>query len=177
MIREYTLKPEPQNSKARYVFGAILGTAIIVVAVYLLVDKYRSALSVLIGLLIAAAVLIYTLYIASEYRYDITEDVDGVPVFVVRRRVGKNETVTCRVSLSSITDVRVLTAKERRAHKPDEGAAVYSYHPTLFPDRVHLVTVRSDYEKADIFIEATDEFVDLLLGYSRQQGKDDGFFA
>lgn len=168
MIREFYVHAKPANKKAVYAFFACLGSAIIVFAVYMLAEKYRGLISMGIMVFITAAVYIYNRYMGSEYFYDITFDHTGTPVFVVRQKIGKRESTLCRVDLGSIIRIDKMTAEERKGYKADAGVVRYTYCPTMMPEVVYRVAVRSHSEKADIFIEATDELAELLLGYSRE---------
>ena len=58
-----------------------------------------------------------------------------------------------------------MTGKEYRLHKCEKGVMKYPYFPTMFSDEVYLVSVRSEYEQADIFIEADDAFTSALKSY------------
>ena len=102
---------------------------------------------------------------ASKYYYDVMVDTAGTPLFVVRSVVGKRTTTLCRVELSSIIGITTLTAEERKAHKTPDGFVKYFYSPTMSPDRIALITVSSRYERAEIAIEASDEFTELLKNY------------
>ena len=168
MIKEFCIHAKPQNKKARYAFFASLGSAMIVCAVYLLVDKYKSLVGIGVMTFITAAIYIYNRYIGSEYYYEITADHIGTPVFVVRQKIGKRESTLCRIDLGSIVKIDKMTAAEKKKHMSDKDVMRYVYCPTMMPDTVYLLTVRSHNEKADIFIEATDEMAEVISSYAEQ---------
>lgn len=164
-MRELSYSPKPKNKNARYVCAAFLGSAILSVALYMLVYSYRTLISILIGAFIVAAVFVYSKHVAAIYYYDITCE-DGGRDLVIRQVIGKRQLTLCRVDVASIREVRFMNATERKAYKPEKNTAVYSYHPTLMPPSVYLVSVRSDAERADVFIEADEAFASALVRYA-----------
>lgn len=168
MISEFSAKAKSKNNNAKILFFALLGLAVATVAVYISLDKFKGVVGLFAVAFITAAVFIYTKYMSGEYYYDITFDYNGVPVFVVRQRVGKKNTTLCRMDLHAITEVVKQNKSERAEHKTKDGYLKYNYTPTLSPDETYLVTVNARYEKAEIRIEATDEFAGLLLSYAAE---------
>lgn len=168
MISEFSARAKSKNNNAKITFFTLLALCVGVVALYLFTDRYRGLVGLGALALITAAVFIYTRYISSEYFYDITFDYNNTPVFVVRQRTGKKDTTLCRMDLYAITDVVRQDKKERAEHKTKDGYLKYNYTPTLFPSETYLVTVFSRYEKAEIRIEATEEFANLLLTYAAE---------
>ena len=130
-------------------------------------DKYKGIIGFVAIVFLTAALYIFTRYMAIEYYYDITLS-GGEPLFVVRQATCKRSTTMTRISLSSITDVKVENAKERKGHKAPSGYARYCYVPTFMPDKTVRITVASRYEKAEIVIEGSAEFAELILAYSRE---------
>ncbi len=168
-MRDISYNPKPANNKARYVFAALLGSAMIAFAVCMLTPMYRGVVSMFMGAFLVAAILIYTRYIGSEYIYEIITSPGGYADFVVTHRIGKRRTVLCRVDVTSVVEVRLMNDKERRAYKSEPDTAVYSYHPTLMPESVYLLRLRSDTEKADLFIEAGAELAEILKESAREE--------
>ena len=150
------------NNKARRLFYIFLLVAAALTVFYLLIDRYKGVVGLFAVAAIVLATFLYTKYIGVEYFYDLTSDSEGVPVFVVRQVSGKRSSTLCRLDLWSIVKVERLTAKERSAHKTERGMKKYFYLPTLSPESVVLITARSSYENAEIFIEVSDEFADML---------------
>jgi hypothetical protein len=91
--------------------------------------------------------------------------VGGRPSFAVSMQMGKTVRTLARVDLSSIAEVKKMSRAEYRAHKCDKGVMKYPYFPTMFADEVYLVAIRSEYEQADIFIEADATFISALESY------------
>lgn len=167
MIPYVTIRPEPQNKKARYVFYACLGSAILLMAIYMLLPKYKGVVGIVALLFITAAIYVYNRYVCAVYYYDIIPGSDGDAVFLIRQLVGKRETTLCRVDLSSIISVKSLTREQRREYKPERDVSRYAYAPTLSPEVIYLLEVRSSYEKADVFIELTEEQAGMMSDYVR----------
>lgn len=167
MISEFTLRPKAQNKRAPYIIAALLFGAAAFFLLYLVMQVYRGVVGLVSLGFITAAVFIYTKYVAPEYYYDIMV-ANNTPLFVVRQLTGKRFVTLSRVELGSITAVCKLTSAERRAHKTPQGYMKYSYTPTIGPEVVYMITVVSRYERAEIVIEANDEFAALLLSYAKE---------
>lgn len=169
MIREFSVKPKPSNNKARALFIILMLLAFLLILISTLIDSYKGIVSLLGVISLSLALVIYTKYISPAYYYDITFDSGGLAVFVVRQLVGKRFTTLCRIALSDIVRVEKESAKERREHKTPMGVVKYSYLPTLDPAESHRITTSSKYEKAEILIEASDEFAGLIRSYSLEE--------
>ncbi len=167
MITELTLRPKPQNKRAKYLLIAFLLGAVAFAILYSVIPNYKGVVGLVSVIFIVGAVFMYTKYIAPEYYYDITI-ADGTPLFVVRQLTGKRFTTLCRVELRSIVSIICEEARDRRTHTTPSGYVKYSYCPTLGPDLTYLITVNSRLEKAEIRIEANDEFAALLRGYAEE---------
>ena len=168
MIVPISTRPKTQNNYAKGVFVALLASATALTVFYFTAQKYRGVIGFVALCLITAVVFIYTKYISQSYIYDITEDSDGSPIFVVRAVTGKRESTMCRIDLSSIISVEKETAEQKRAHKTEYGFRKYVYTPTMLPPIVYRITVKSRYERAEIIIECTDEFCEYLLSASQE---------
>ena len=166
MIREFSVKPKPSNNKARLVF--VFGTALAFVCVLLstFIPLYKGMVTLAGVILLSFALVVYTKYIAPVYYYDITFDNQGTPIFVVRQQTGKRQTTLCRISLHEIVGIEKQTADQIKAHKTPVGVMKYSYLPTLFPSVVYRITSFSRYEKAEILIEVSDDFAEIIRAYS-----------
>ena len=167
-ISELSVHAVPSNKKAQTICYTMFAAAAACITVCFFIDKYGGIISTLAVVFIAIAVMLYTRYMAASYIYDITYDNEGTAVFVVRSRTGKKETTLLRVDLYAIENVRRLDKASLKAYKLDTGVLKYNYCPTLLPDSLVLLRVRSHYEKADVFIEVTDEFIDYLGSISAQ---------
>lgn len=167
MISEFTLRPKAQNKRAPYLIAATLFGAAAFFILYLVMEHYRGIVGLVSLAFITAAVFIYTKYVAAEYCYDIMVAND-TPLFVVRQLTGKKSVTLSRIELRTITAVTKLTSRERREHKTPSGYMKYNYTPTIGAEVVYMLTVVSRYERAEIVIEASDEFAALLTSYATE---------
>jgi len=169
MINEFSSLVKPSNCKAKVTFWVLIALSAVNVVAYILMDVYNVQKHGLVGVLalgmITAAVFVYTKYISPKYYYDITFDYEGTAVFVVRQVNGKRASTLCRISLHDIASIKKETVAERRSHKTPFSTKKYNYVPTLFPADTYRVTTRSRYEAAEILLEISDEFAELLLTY------------
>ena len=162
MFNEFSISVKSQNKKAKYAFGGCLGSALIFVIAYMNIPKYQGIVGIGALAFITAAIYIYNRYVAAEYGYDVTVDSVGRPVFVVRQKVGKRNATVCRIDLYGISSIEKLDKETRRNHKTEKGVLKYVYGPTLMPDTIYLISSRTSREKADLYVEATDEFASAL---------------
>ena len=166
MIREHYSRTKASNSNAKNLFYGLLCATAVLFVFYCTTPLYKGIIGLFCVAAITAAVLIYTKYVGVEYFYDITFDSEGTSIFVVRQVTGKRSSTLCRIDLSSIVKIERLDASARKAHKAEAGYINYFYLPTLMPESVLLLKVSSRNERAEIFIEASDEFAELLSTYS-----------
>ncbi len=165
MIREFSAKPRQSNNKARVAFIACTSVGFALALLSTFISLYRGLVSLGSIILLASSVVLYTRYIAPIYYYDIMITDEGEPLFVVRQQTGKRQTTLCRIALYEIVKVEKESSDQRRKHKTIGGVKKYSYMPTLDPSESYRLTVNGSYEKAEILIEAGDEFASILSSY------------
>ena len=168
MIREFSTVAKPTNKKAHMAFAALASIAIALILTSMLIDVYRGIVSLLGVAAFAAALIIYSRYVSSLYYYDITFDSEGTALFVVRQLIGKRETTLCRIALYEIKKIESESPKQAREHRTPMGFKKYSYLPTLMPDLSYRITSVSRYEKSEIIIEASEEYINLLRAYAAE---------
>ena len=172
MISEFSTTPKPSNNKAKHLFFALLISAVLVSALYVTLPQYKGIVGMIALILIVAAIYVYNRYMALTYHYEVMIDSSGTPLLIIRHTIGKRESTLCRVELASIISVERQTAEERKRHTTPEGCVRYYYAPTLAPDITCLITLRSRYEYAEITVEGSDEFIDLIASYAKQARAD-----
>ena len=165
MINEFSVKVKSTNNKAKYIFFITLIAAAVIFAVSFTLEKYSGLVGNAALIILVVSILFYTKYVSPEYYYDIMIDSDGAPIFVVRMMSGKRQSTLCRIGLAEIIKMEREDPAARRANKVPTGVRVYSYCPTFMPEVTYRLHTRSRYERAQIIIEITDEFSDLLRQY------------
>lgn len=166
MIREFSVKPKPTNNKARMGFALSMALSFAFITISTLIPIYKGLISLVGVAALTLGMILYTKYISPVWFYDITFDSDNTPIMVVRQQIGKRQTTLCRIGLAEIVKVEKESAKERRSHKTPDGVIKYSYLPTLDPKESYRITTSSAYERAEILIESSDGFAELLVSYS-----------
>ena len=166
MIREFSASPKPSNKKAKILSFVFLAAALMIFAVSVVIQHYRGVVSMFSTVFLVIGILLYTRYVSPVYYYDIMLDSEGTPLFVVRALNGKRETTLCRIGLAEIMKVEREDRKRRHLHKTPKTHMKYVYMPTLDPDVSYRLTTASRYERAEIVIEASDEFASMLRAYS-----------
>lgn len=166
VINEFSVKPKPTNNKARDAFIICTVGAFALITLSTVVPLYKGLVSLVGVALLSVALMLYSKYILPIYYYDITFDSDGTPVFVVRQQTGKRYTTLCRIALHEIVKIEKESRAERREHKTPFDTKKYSYLPTLDPSEVYRITTSGRYERAEILIESSEGFAELLRSYA-----------
>ena len=167
MITNLSVRPTPTNNKAKYLAIALLVGALATGILYSVMENFRGVVGLICLAFITAAIFVYTKYIAPVYNYDVVAE-GNTYLFVVRQTTGKRTTTLCRIDLASIRRIDRETEADRKAHKTPTGFISYVYCPTLAPDVTYLITSQTRYERAEIRIEASDDFAALLTEYARE---------
>ncbi len=164
MFNEISMIAKPASKAAKYVFVGLVGTALILVLSIYFGAPFSGIIWTVALVFVTAALYVYNRHIASEYCYELNT-YGGKESFVINMRVGKTVRTLARLDLDAVTEVRRLDGKEYRAYKCEKGVFKYPYFPTMFPNSVYLVSIRSVNENADLFIEASEEFARELARY------------
>ena len=169
MINELQLRLKPTNSKAKVAFSVLGACAVISFIAYYMMRNSGVEKASLIGLLglafLTASLTFYTKYMSSVYYYEIMIDAAGTPLFLVKQAVGKRVSTLCRIALYEIRKIECTTAQDRKTHKTPTSLRRYNYVPTFMPSVTGGLTTASRYEKAEIYIEISDEFAKTLEAY------------
>lgn len=168
MIKEFSVHPKPQNNNAKIACMTFVLIAALGFVVYFQIEKYKGIIGIFALLALTTGILIYTKFISPEFYYDITFDASETPVFVVRQVIGRRQTTLCRIDLADIEKIEREEKAERRKHKTPSGTRKYIYAPTMFPKEIYRITAKSQYESAEIIIECSEEFSNLLKEYSKE---------
>ncbi len=168
MISEFSVRPVAKNNGARNLFFALLGAAAASVAVSYFSPLYKGIIQLLSLLLLVGAVMIYTRYVGAFYLYEVAFDSEETPIFIVIQVSGKRRSALCRVDLADIADIKRLSGEEYRAYKTELGMKRYNYTPTLRPEEVYLMQVRSRRERADVFLEISEEYCQTILAFAAE---------
>lgn len=162
MINEFSLHAVPSNKKANRVVNVCFVLSLVCLVITAFMDKYKGFVGIVLLGFITVALYFYTRYLAARYIYDITTDAEQRPIFVVRSKTGKRVTTMSRIDFYNIKKVERISADDLKNYKPDEGVVKYTYCPSYKPDTMIMLSVRGRFEKADVLIEAPDEFMEHL---------------
>lgn len=168
MIKDFSVTPKPKNKNSVILMCSFFLIAFISLAVTLFLDRYKGLVGMITLAALTTAILVYTKYVAVVFHYDIIGEGVDEPLFVVRQTVGKKNVTLCRIALADVTSVKRESRAERRAHKATAGVLRYVYTPTLMPLESVRLSVSSRYEKAEIIVELTEEFCEMLLSLSAE---------
>ena len=172
MANELFLGVRSKNNIAKYVMLGLLGSSIIFSVAAIIATSYTGLIWMVAFAFVTATIYVYNRYVGTEYCYSIN-DYGSSTTFEVCMRNGKTSRTMARLDLYAIRDVKKLSGKEYRAYKREKGVFKYAYFPTMFPNEVYLVSVRSEHESADVFVEINDELAKALLGWEeRVEGMD-----
>lgn len=164
MIKNFSVTAKPQNNNAKILMWVFFALALICLAVAIFIKQYKGVVGLGTLGFITLAVLVYTKYISVVFHYDIIAEGEDEPLFVVRQTIGKRHSTLCRIALADVQRIERETLKQRREHKSEPGVVKYVYTPTLAPETSIRMSVSSRFERAEIIIEGSDEFIELLKG-------------
>ena len=151
-----------KNGTARAVFLGLLGTSMLLALAAIVTPVFSGIVWLFALISITATIYVYNRYVGAEYGYTVSDDY-GSRLLIIDMRIGKTVRTMARLELNSLTEVRRMTANEYRAYKCEKGVMKYPYFPTMRPDEVYLVSIRSEHENVDIFIEVDEDFAATLL--------------
>ena len=183
-MNEIIVKPKPQNEKGKRVFLIALIACALTFILSLILPKYAGIVQLVSLILLCISLYFYNRYVGTVYTYELMRDESGDAHFIVRQEVGKRSTTHCRMSLANLRAARRMTKEEIREYKrrrtsrtpsadassnvptPEPNVGVYYYGPTFQPESLCLLSFRGRVERADIFIECSDELLAHLLSLS-----------
>lgn len=147
---------KPQNRRAVVAVGVLSFLSLIGVFASTLAPHYRGLIALATVVLFTATLILFTRYILAEYTYTAELDSEGEPTFVVTSRTGRRVTTLFSAHFSAMTSLRTQTRQQARAHRTPMGVRRYRYTPTLMPDTVYRMAVRTPYEQAEVLLELTE---------------------
>ena len=168
MIKEISVRPKPQNSNSKILMSVFFALAAVALIISMIIDTYRGVVGMVAVAFLVSAILVYTKYVAIIFVYDVMIDSDGEALFVVRQLIGKREVTLCRVALAEVISVKKESAAERKSHVTERGVSRFVYAPTLAPSVSYRVTVSNRYERSEIILEGSEEFMDMLAEYAKE---------
>ena len=160
MYNDASYIAKPRNNTARSVLIGLACSAVIFVIAANITPKYSGIIWFVAFAFIVASLYVYNKYVGAVYLYEVA--VYGVPTLVISLTVGKTVKTMARIDIDSITEIKHLSDAELRAYKPQKGTVKYTYYPTMLPSDVYLIAMRSQYENADIIIEADEQFISVI---------------
>ena len=166
MINDLSVRPHAQNKRADRIFYTLLIVALGFVFASYLAERYRGLISLGAAIAVVIALVIYNRYMSGEYSYEVVTGYSDVPLFIVRRTVGKKTTTLFNAELSAIAALDVIEAGAS-ADIPKDSRK-YNFCPTLGAPRRAKITVKTRYEQAAVLIEGSDEFFALLSQYASE---------
>jgi hypothetical protein len=168
---EISYVAKPKTKLAKSILIGLIGSSVIFVIAANLTNKFSGIVWTVAFAFMVATIYVYTRYVGAEYCYSITSY--NTPSLIVTQKVGNTVKTMARIDLDSITEVRLLTREDLKKYKHERGVVRYSYNPTMCPSEIYLVSMRSAYENADLFIETDGEFAAALRAASLE--KPEGF--
>ena len=168
MIPDMRFRPKGSNAKGKRVFLCTLAVALAIFLFSLLMTNYQGVVQLLAIAILTVSLYYYNRYVATVYEYEITTDNDGAPVFVVCAYQGKRTSTLCRIALWDVREVIRLSQEELKKRPEDKTVSIHKYTPTLSPQTVTVISVRSEFEKSDLWIESSEEFDNYFLSLVAQ---------
>ena len=164
MLNEMIYTAKSKNRTAKSVLLGLLGSSILLIIAANIAKMLTGIIWIGAFIFITATIYVYNRYVGAAYRYTVSEGI-AKPALTIDQSVGKAVKTVARLDLDSITEVRRMTGKEYRAYRCEKGVIKYPYFPTMLADEIYLVSVRSEYENYDVFIEIDEKFASALSSY------------
>ena len=168
MIPDMRFRPKTSNVKGKRVFLLTLLLALVTFLCSLLLTEYQGVVQLIAIVILTVSLYFYNRYVATVYEYEITTDNDGAPVFVVCVYQVKRTSTLCRIALWDVTGVARYLAEELKKLPRDKSVGIHKFNPTLSPQTITVISVRSQYEKSDLWIESSEEFDAYFLSLVAQ---------
>ena len=166
MIRDFSVRLKPTNSKAKRAFIFCLILAFVFFVISAVLPLYNGLVGLISLVFLVISLNAYTKYLSCIYYYDITTDSDGTPLFIVRQIVGKRETTLCRIELADVVSLDREDRETRIKHKTPKELSKFNYSPTMDPEVSYRMITNGRYEQAEIVLEFSDEMAEMILHYA-----------
>lgn len=163
MISDMKFRPKPTNQLGKRVFLLTLLCALAIFVVSLFLPSYQSVVQLLALVLLTISLYYYNRYVSTTYEYEITTDSDGTPVFVVSTTQGKRTSALCRIALWDVVGLERFAKENLSKRENDKTVSRHVLLPTLSPTVVTVVSVRSTYEKCELWLETSEDFDSYFL--------------
>ncbi len=162
-MREYSHISKSSNNSAKILSGAFFFSAVVTLACTAVFElPYEGIFQMLCALFFTLAVLLLTRFVFKSFLLSVFSVDDGFDFTVTECRAKERITV-CRVSLSNIERVCLLTEENKKELRAAEkGRKVFSYYPDLKPDVECFVFVTECGEKLLLKLSPDDMMLDIL---------------
>ena len=168
MICDMKFHPKAQNAKGKRVFLITLLLALALFLSSLLFTSYQGVIQLVALVLLTIALYFYNRYVTTSFVYEITTDADGAPVFVVSSYQGKRVSTLCRIALWDVTGVVRYTREELAKREKSKEVSTHKFTPTMSPEIITVISVRSTYEKCDLWLETAEDFDAYFLSVVKE---------
>ena len=162
-MREYSYMSKSSNNSAKILSGAFFFCAIVLLASTAAFElPYEGFCQMLCALFFTLAVLVLTRYVFKSFLLSVFPVDDGFDFTVTECRAKEKITV-CRVSLSNIEKVCILSEENKKELRvAAKGRKVFSYYPDIKPARECFVFVTECGEKFLLKLSPDDIMLDIL---------------
>ena len=164
-MREYSYLSKSSNNKAKILSAALFFSAVVLLALSAAFElPYEGIFQMLCALFMTFSVLVLTRYVFKSFLLSVFPCEGGFDFTVTECRAKEKITV-CRISLSNIERVDILTKENKsELRNAAKGRKVFCYYPQLSPDREVFVFVTECGEKLLLKISPDDTMLDILRG-------------
>ena len=171
-MREYSYMSKSSNNKEKILSGALFFSAVVLLASSAVFElPYEGIFQMLCALLFTFAVLLLTRFVFKSFLLSVSlsdRDFD----FTVTECRAKEKITVCRISLSNIERVCLLTDENKKElREAAKGRKSFVYYPEMTPSVKCFVFVTECGEKLLLKLSPDETMLDILKNAAKSNQK------
>lgn len=165
---EFNFHPKTEGKRAWPAVAVIGALSAVLTVLSANAPRFRGVISLVAMIGFCVSIYLLMRYVMNDYIYSVMLDGEDNPYFLVYRRLGRRESLMCRISVADIRTIELIEKKSAAKHVPDAKAQKYNFCPNLSPERYYVIKAKGIETNAEISVECTPEVRDRLLEYAAQ---------
>ena len=165
---EFNFQPKTDSKRAWPAVIVIGGLSGVLTVLSANAPRFRGVISLVAMIGFCISIYLLMRYVMNDYIYSVMLDGEDNPYFLVYRRLGRRESLMCRISVADIREIVLIEKSSGVKHVPDAKAQKYNFCPNLSPERYYVIKAKGIETNAEISVECTPEVRERLLEYAAQ---------
>ena len=176
---DFTYRPKTDGKRILPTVLVIAALSAVLVVLSATLPYYRGVVSLIAVIGICVSLYLAMRYIMSDFVYTVyTGGSETPPLLLIYRRMGRRESLMCRVELAMLCEIKQVAKAQKNAHAPDPNAQKFNFCPNFSPDSYYVLIARGREVNMELSLEITPEVSERLLSYAeiaRQMDAEDEF--